>query len=593
MQTVEAADRSDIFPLEPRARVTEFPAEEFIRAFEEILQERAEVVGPEHAEREVLRAIWKIVAERGAFSFDLYCRFFVRITTKEAGTVVPFQLNEIQRQFCAARTGRDVVLKARQVGLTTLELARDAWFCQTVPNSRVVAICAPDKASENVKKIVDQVEFMLGAQQGVPVKYKIVGRRVEFDNGSVLVLMDGGGTEKSAVKVGRGGTYHRVHITELAFFPYPKKMLSAIDKALPPLEKGSECTIESTPNGVGGEFYQRWQGAVAGVNGFTPHFYGWFWMDEYRIGSDAEAGTAGNDDEAELIAAAREVGVVLTEAQLRWWRQERERSGIDETKQEFPHEPVGCFLMSGKSYFGRDGMKKVNAGVKPHLSLIDLVQRSGVTGHAQPYVKRCVELSKLWNRYRDETPFRVWEPPQAGHHYVIAVDTAGGGTRGDWLVAHVLDQGEKTHVATLRMRVKPSAFARNVHALALAYGSAMVVVESNNHGGTVIHVLHEELKYPYLWKQPSTDEIGWNMHPTNRTPIIDDLVDAFMLGEFASPDAVFATECSTFIINEKTGKIEASTGCNDDTVMAMAIGLRVLFGPRARRGVAKSPAPFG
>jgi hypothetical protein len=34
--------------------------------------------------------------------------------------------------------------------------------------------------------------------------------------------------------------------------------------------------IESTANGVTGLFYEMWQGAVKGTNGFIPVFIPWF-----------------------------------------------------------------------------------------------------------------------------------------------------------------------------------------------------------------------------------------------------------------------------------------------------------------------------
>jgi hypothetical protein len=133
-------------------------------------------------------------------------------------------------------------------------------------------------------------------------------------------------------------------------------------------------------------------------------------------------------------------------------------------------------------------------------------------------------------------------------------------------------------VATLRARVTPAEFARWVYLLALAYGEALVVVERNGHGGTVLHVLHEELHYPHLWHD-AAGKMGWWTGPANRLPAIDDLADALLQAQFLSPDPVFASECRTFV-RKKTGKVEHENGCHDDVVMALVIGWAVLCGPR-------------
>jgi hypothetical protein len=40
--------------------------------------------------------------------------------------------------------------------------------------------------------------------------------------------------------------------------------------------------LESTANGVGGEFHERWQQAEAGIGDYIAIFVPWFWSDEYR-----------------------------------------------------------------------------------------------------------------------------------------------------------------------------------------------------------------------------------------------------------------------------------------------------------------------
>ena len=67
---------------------------------------------------------------------------FVDIKTQRDG-LVPFgwaQWHPEQRRFQAERTGRDIVLKPRQIGFSTLELLRDLQFALTNDGVQVVVV---------------------------------------------------------------------------------------------------------------------------------------------------------------------------------------------------------------------------------------------------------------------------------------------------------------------------------------------------------------------------------------------------------------------------------------------------------------------
>ena len=546
----------------------------------------------ESIRRRALMLRWQEVMGRGPSAFGVFCQHFIRIATKDGGAPVAMAWNRIQAQFEARRTGWDIVLKARQVGFTTLELARDLWFATTREHVRVVVVVPPHKTRENAKRIIEALDYMRDrlAEAGVPITSEWVGSTLNLSNGSRLTVYDTGGTKRSAEKVGRGGTHHRVHISELAHLEYGADILNSLLKTIPGPERGGEFVAESTANGAGGAFHELWQGAVAGANGLTPHFFAWFWMPEYTLragpgGADDAPAEARDEAEEELLAAARAVGAPLTTAQLRWWRQQVAREGADRTLQEYPHDPSSCFLLSGSTYFDRNAIKRLEAEARVATPLTTgELERLAVGAEATarpiaPFYRRLANLHRTLNRGHGSL-LRVWEPPKPGR-YLIAVDCAEGGTAesgGDWLVAVVLHRTSRAHVATLRARVSPAEFARWVEKLALAFGEALVVVERNGHGGTVLHVLHEELQYPHLWRD-AADKLGWWTGPSNRLPAIDDLADALLQQQFTSPDPVFASEARTFV-RKKTGKVEHENGCNDDVVMATVIGWAVLCGPR-------------
>lgn len=551
---------------------------------------------------------WSEAMARTPAGFAAFCAYFVWVDRDEApGERVPLRWNELQRRFCARRRGWDIVLKARRVGFSTLEYARDVWFALSRPSVAVGIVVPPHKENLPRRKVLKTLREMVD-DIGRPIGAQWNGQAVTFANRSSITVLDAGGSEGSAQKLGRGDAYHRLHIAELAHYPYAVSVLDALLPTVPPASRGGELTVESTARGVGGAFYDHWNAALAGTSGLTPHFYQWWWMPKYRVGTDDGPADPRDTMEREVVTAARAVRVNLTESQLAWWRQQCSAMQLRKVMQEYPHDARRCFLMAGESYFDSGAVERVDmrALQRKHLTVRALDALSELESPAQPYVARLAVFARTTARGGGES-LRVWEPPAPGGAYMLAVDCAGGGSSGDWLVAVVLRRRPITireatgvvrriwrHEATLRARVPVAEFARWVERLARAYGNALVCVERNEHGGTVLHVLEHELEYPHLWRD-HRNKVGWLTGPHNRTPAIDDLADALMQDELVTYDLELARELRTFI-RSKTGKVEADKGCNDDIVMAMAIGNAVAVGPRTpergmRTGIVAQAAP--
>ena len=77
---------------------------------------------------------------------------------------------------------------------------------------------------------------------------------------------------------GRGLTVQNLHCSELARWPGdPAETLAGLRAAMTP---GAELILESTPEGVGGCFYEQWQ--KAGEQGMVRHFFPWWMERKYR-----------------------------------------------------------------------------------------------------------------------------------------------------------------------------------------------------------------------------------------------------------------------------------------------------------------------
>ncbi len=484
--------------------------------------------------------------------FDVFCRSLVVIATKNREQA-NLRFNPVQRKFNARRTGRDLVLKARQMGFTTLELARDVWKFLS-RGERIVIFCQTDKDSTYKRKFTADIERMFtGLEQA--------GLRIDFGKraagvwsiptrDSFLEIVEAGASEAAAQKKGRGGTYSRIHSTEAAFYEHPEIALNAALEGVPNLP-GTEIVFESTANGAGTWFHGRWNDAVAGRSGYTPHFFAWFEDPSYAIAlRPGETIAPETEREDELCTR---FGV--TPAQLKWYRAKvAEKGRQDLVDQEYPSDPERCFLVSGRTFFDREKTDEL--------------------------VKQARE--PIRTDWKGE--LRVWREPVPGRAYVVGADPSEG-LGGDPGAAVVRDRATGEHCAVLHGQFPPFSFAEKLIALGRMYCDALLAVERNNHGHAVLLAL-DALGYRKVYVA-ADDKPGWLSNSVTRSAALDALEDAHRKGQWSTFCARTVGELRTFIVTA-TGKAEAARGSHDDLVMSEAILHDVLGRPTAP---IRAPAP--
>lgn len=497
--------------------------------------------------------------ERKAFlkwalaDFVRFCSL-LQIQPKEGGGRIPFILSPIQRAYNRARTDRDIILKPRQVFMTTLECARDLWWFLTKPGARVVIV---------VQSMADQ-----SAYKDVAYKFRLfidslrrVGMRLEFSKDalgeweiasrdSTMRIIQSGASEASARKKGRAGTANRVHISEAAFFEHAELTFSALIASV--ADTNTEVVIESTANGAAGWYFEQWQKAVNKKSRYTPHFFRWW----DHVGYSA-ALAAGERVEPETDAQRALLEQGVTAEQLKFLQLKIGENGNDKTAQEYPSDPATCFLVSGRCFF--DKAKTDSLHAKAQTTPPEHVERGG--------------------------QLRIWKLPEPTCRYAITVDPSEG-TGGDPGAAVVYDRKTGEHVATLHGQFPPWELAEVVATLGIRYNRALVVVERNNHGHAVLEALeHIEVKtgphdadkrigYPNIY-QAEDEKLGWLSTEVSRVSALDALEAAHRTGEWVTPDVKVTGEMLTFVVNKK-GKAEAAAGAHDDLVMATAIMRDVL-----------------
>jgi len=197
--------------------------------------------------------------------------------------IIPFILNDIQRDYNQYRTSADLILKARQEGITTF--VEGLWFadCLLRPNT-TSALVAHDL--ESAQKIFEIAQLFWAR---LPEREKARAGRPNRDNKREIAWPAIGSRfwvgAAGSGRFGHGLTIHNLHCSEVARWTHPEEALVGLLQAVP---AGGRIVMESTANGVGNHFHTLWKAARDGEGRFIPHFYTWHEHTEYRSDPTAE-----------------------------------------------------------------------------------------------------------------------------------------------------------------------------------------------------------------------------------------------------------------------------------------------------------------
>src|SRR3954468_18859875 len=217
----------------------------------------------------------------------------LRVRTRE-GRTAALRANAAQKEFERRRGAHNVVLKARQMGLTTWAAAR--FFLKTIthPGTLTLEVAHAQESAEEIFRIVHRFLDYL------PERLRQGPLRTSRDNVRQIVFpeIDAQYRVVSAGdrNAGRGLTVQNLHCSELARWPgNPAEILAGLRAAMSPQ---AEMILESTPDGVGGCFHEEWQKVAE--TGLVRHFLPW-WMERKYRAEAAQAETL-TGDECDLMA---------------------------------------------------------------------------------------------------------------------------------------------------------------------------------------------------------------------------------------------------------------------------------------------------
>lgn len=506
----------------------------------------------------------------------LYIQHFLKIIDKKSN-IIPFFLNEpqlrlyetIKEQWNRGVPVRIIILKARQMGFSTLTAAIIFWMAATAHNVRAMLVAHKDEATKNLFQMMkrfyeylpDRIKPMQrasNAQELVfdkPARYRGNAKGL----GSSIRCATAGGEG-----VGRSYTLKALHLSEFAFWPGDKlATLIGLLQAVPD-EPWTLVVIESTANGYD-EFKKQWDAAVKaqseGREGFIPVFFPWYEMKQYRRHVPKNFQRTREEEELSQTFG-------LDDEQLAWrrWCIEINCGGdLNKFRQEYPATPDEAFIATGMCVFNKDQIVLRRKRVQ---------EESWERGAFRIKKDDAGNITEFAWEPDKRGPIRIRKQPEAGVPYVLGADTAGTGS--DFFAAHVLDNRTGDQVAVVHHQFGERFFAEQIYCLGHYYNEALIGIETNY--STFPEECIESLGYTNLFvrKRVDTftgalaDSFGFETTTKTRPLIIDGLKDVAKQAIETIHDFDTLGEMLTFVYAENW-KPQAENGEHDDLVMSLAI----------------------
>lgn len=464
----------------------------------------------------------------------------VEIVDKNKHTI-PFIFNPPQIHYYRRRTLRDIILKPRQLGFSTLVMGLFLHDTMFAPNTVSVIVAHTDRDASD---LFERVKFMFSS---IPEVFRpSVGRsnirELYFDRINSRFFI--GSSE--AKHFGISKTINNLHITEVSHPYYTEDFLISLMESVP--ESGN-IVLESTARGEGNIFHKYYKDAKNKINEFRTHYFRWFDHKEYQMPLFEDERLILSEEENNLILKNN-----LTLEQIKWRSQKKARLG-KKFIQEYPElEDEDSFIRSGSPVFDVDLLKTIEG---------DLPKQ---------------EPNEIWLGGE----LFIYKVVEEGARYVVGADTSEGDINSDYSAAVVLRSFPLPieMVALLHGRWTPDSLSEKLWKIATAYNKALIVVERNNHGHAVLLNLSNGIVRLGVVKYPSYPnlfigfdrKLGWLTHSSTKPQMVEELDRALRNGVLYTTSRDFITEAKSFQF-QKGGKMGASSGSYDDIVMATALSL--------------------
>ena len=482
-----------------------------------------------------------------------------------------------------------VILKGRQLGITTISLALDLYWHFIHPGLQGTLTTDTEENRDMFRSTLAMY------MDGLPKEYRIPllahnRNQLSLKNRSRLFYQVAGLRAKGSLGRGKAITY--LHGTETSSWG-DEEGLASLLASLAETNPDRLYTFESTARGFN-MFHDMY---VTAKRARTQRaiFCGWWRNELYSL--DPEGNTYKvywdgklTGEEKEWVRDIKKLyGVEINSRQIAWWRWKLYEGIKDDSLmyQEFPPTEDYAFVMTGSSFFSNarctDAVKKIKR------TACDYYRYSfGVNFQDTEVIKSTERLATL----------KVWEEPVDTAYYVIGADPAYGSS--DWAdrfciqVYRVYADGMEQVASFATSEMNTYQFAWVIAHLAGAYKNSTLNLEINGPGQAVINELRNLKRQAaamgsamgkdlmdvyanmqnYIWRRNDTlggisNSIGWLTTSATKERMLTYMKDFFERGMMDIYDMDTIEEMKTMV--RDGGSIEASGRNKDDRVIASAL----------------------
>lgn len=482
-----------------------------------------------------------------------------------------------------------VILKGRQLGITTISLALDLYWHYI--NAGLNGTLVTDTEENR-----DMFRGTLGSyMEGLPKEYKIPilahnRNSLALKNRSRIFYQVAGLRAKGSLGRGKGITF--LHGTETSSWG-DEEGLASLLASLAETNPKRLYIFESTARGFN-MFHDMY---VTAKRARTQKaiFCGWWRNEFYSAAPETDVYKVYWDgkltpEEKEWTRDIKKLyNFEINSRQMAWWRWKMIEGIKDDSLmyQEFPPTEDYAFVMTGTSFFSNsrctDAMKIAKKILCDHYRYA-----MGVNFQDTEVLKSTERLSTL----------KVWEEPIDTAYYVIGADPAYGSS--DWAdrfcvqVFRCYSDGMEQVAEFATSELNTYQFAWVIAHLAGAYKNSTLNLEVNGPGQAVLNEIKNLRRQAasmgnamgkslmdvfgsmsnYIWRRNDTmggmsNSLGWITTQGTKERMMNYTKDLFERGMLAVYSVDTIEEMKTII--RDGASIEASGRNKDDRVMAMAL----------------------
>lgn len=488
---------------------------------------------------------------------------------------------------------RYIILKARQMGCTTVLLAFQFWLTLILPGFRVLFIIDKNKHNLTKKEMVFRWYREVLREHTTSFRHNNTALTISSMDQTmgIVILSNGSMFMFESAESRNPGSSERtssLHCSEAPKWPEGRdQFVEASIKPTLPTAPFTMHVNESTAEGVG-KFKRDWARAEKGEeHGYKAIFIPWFFSGEYAMehsrtftfwDNDAELNDTDPDTGLDISESEYAKKYQLSTQQIAWRRSQiKQTFGGDRIlfDQEYPTTPAHAWRSVSTHYFPMRLLKSLEGNL-PKPVFVGKVRNQTILQHTLPVLWNTVH-PVLTPSGTSDSELIILEYPDPKKTYFLGGDLCEGKAivddKGsldpDWTVFPIHDEKGKC-VARWRGRLLPEEAWVPLLLLGVYYNNAWICVERNGPGNTLwswfIQTAYpRNVVMPEPKGRPYTDR-AWVNVGKNRDEFLADLRTLYVNNPQAIMDAVHLKECFTFIKNSKTGKAEAEPGAHDDII---------------------------